>query len=79
MRRRKPEPNRSSIVEDIEGIAIDAESLRKPIDDLGEVVECILENATFRRLGLAEARQIRSNHAITIGEQWNEIAKHVAR
>ena len=72
---RKPEAGRRAIVEHIDGVAVEADGLGKAVDRLCDLVERV---PFIRHIGVAEARQIRSDDMEAVGEQRDEIAEHVA-
>ncbi len=75
MLHREPEARRRAVVEDIDGIAIEADDFGEAVDQLGDPVEGV---AAARHVGLAEARQIGSDDVEAIGQQRDEVAEHVA-
>ena len=71
----EPEAGRRAVIEDIDGIAIEADDLGEAVDRLRDPVEGV---AAVRHVGLAEARQIGSDDVEAVGQQRDEIAEHVA-
>ena len=54
--------------------------MREIVDDAGKIVANVYLNCV--RCGAsdkAEAWQIRSDHAVAIGEQWDQAAEHMRR
>ena len=72
---RKPEPGRRAIVEHVNGVAVEADGVGESIDRRRDLVERI---RFIRHIGVAEAREIGSDDMETVGEQRDEIAKHMA-
>ena len=72
---RKPEPGRRAIVEHVNGVAVEADGVGESIDRRRDLVERV---RFVRDFGVAEAREIGSDDMETVGEQRDEIAKHMA-
>src|SRR5262249_6852136 len=70
------EPGRRAVIEDVDGIAIEADDLGEAVDRFRDLVE---GEASTRQVGLAEARQVGSDHMEAIGQERDEVAEHVAR
>ncbi|MNV56618.1 hypothetical protein D3C71_1489110 [compost metagenome] len=64
--RRYPEPDRCAVVEHVKCVAVEAERLGEPSDDIGEVIKCVSKILTLRRDGLAEPRKVRCDDAVPI-------------
>ena len=75
----EPKAGRRAVVEDIDGVAIEADDFGEAVDDVGDVVEGVGEVAARRHVRLAEARQIGRDDVEAVGQQRDEIAEHVAR
>ncbi len=78
MTRCHTQTNRRAIIEDIKRIPVERQRLRETFDHVGEPVKGVVERPAWRCLGLAEARQVRRNKPIAIGQKRNQVAKHVA-
>src|SRR5215831_16481382 len=76
MLNRQTEAGWCAVIEDVDGIAIEA-------DDIGEAVDRIRDPvkgaAPARHVGSAESRQVGSDDMETIVEARNEVAEHMAR
>src|SRR5262249_3321098 len=59
--------------------AMELEHLSETRDHLRQIRERVVELLTRRQIGLAEARQVRRDHSVAVGQFWNQIAKHVTR
>ena len=71
----EPESGRCAVIEDIDGIAIEADHLSEAIDRLRDPVERV---AAPRHVGLSETRQIGSDDVKAVGQQRDEIPEHMA-
>jgi hypothetical protein len=79
MLRGDPEANRRAVVEVVDREAFQANDFREAVNDAGDVVECVGELGPRRHLRLAEAWQVGRDDVEAIGEERDEIPKHVAR
>jgi hypothetical protein len=79
MRQCETKPDRSSVVEDVDRVSINADGLREPVDDLGQILKTVAELFAVGRVGKAEARKIGCHQMVTVSQGRNEIAKHVRR
>ena len=75
--KREAKADRRAIIEDIDGVAVELERFGKAVDQIGQMLKTVFEALAIRRIGKAEAGQVRRHHVIAIGERWNEIAEHV--
>ena len=75
MLHREPEAGRRAIVEDIDGIAIEADDFGETVDRCPRAGRSVWRAA--RHVGLAEARQVGGDDMEAIGQQRDEIAEHV--
>src|SRR5262249_61325926 len=75
----KPEACWRPVVEDVHRKLIEAYDLREAVDHASNVVECVCEFFSRRHVGLTEPRKVRRDHEKSIGEQRDQITKHVAR
>ena len=75
MLHREPEAGRRAVVEDIDGVAIEADDLGEAVDRLRDPVEGM---AAARHVGVAEARQVGGDDVEAIGQKRDEVAEHVA-
>src|SRR5262245_33409169 len=73
----EPKACRRAVVEDIHRKPVEADDLGKPADHAGDVVERVSEFFSRRHVGLTEPRKVRRDHMKSIGEQWDQITKHV--
>ena len=73
------EPDGSAVVEDVDREFLQTDLLREFPDDLGQMVKCIGEAFVIRRVGEAEAGQIRRNHVILLGQFRNQVAEQIVR
>jgi hypothetical protein len=79
MHESEAEANRRTIVEDVDGMACEPDRCREAIHHLREMIEGIREVRPIRRVRKAETREIGRHDMIPVGEQRDEIAKHVRR
>src|SRR5215472_5405333 len=77
MRQREPKADRSSIIEDIDRVSIDADGLCEPVDDLGQILKAVAEHFAVRRVGKAKTWKIGCHQVVAVSQGCNEIAKHV--
>src|SRR5262249_26240472 len=77
MRQRQAETYRGAVIEHIQGITLQVERLCEAVDDLRQVLECVQESLPARRVRKAKARKIGCDRMKPVGQQGNEIAKHV--
>src|SRR5260370_6536305 len=75
MLHREREAGRRAVVEDIDGIAIEADDLGEAVDRGRDLVEAM---AAARHVGVAESRQVWGNDVEAIGQERDEVAEHVA-
>src|SRR5215831_12217201 len=75
----EPEAGRRAVVEDVHRKLIEAYDLSEAVNHAGNVVECVSEFFSRRHVGLTKPRKVRRDHKKSVGEQRNQIAKHVAR
>src|SRR5262249_19045217 len=73
------EADRRAVIEDVNGILIQADRLSELIDDLSEVIEGVGELLAIGGLGESEAGQIGCNYVIALSKNRNEVAEHVRR
>ena len=79
MRHRQAQAGRRAVVENIQGVAAQAERVGEAIDELGESVERIGELSARRGFRVAEAGEVGRDHAVAIGEPGDQVAEHVRR
>jgi len=72
----EPEASGRAVIEHVDGVAVEADDVGEAVDRAGEPVE---GGAALRCVGFAEAGQIGGDNVVAIGQQWDEIAEHVAR
>ena len=72
MRDRQPKADRAAVIVHVERVAPDAERLRELVDDLGEVIERVGELLGRRRTAEAEARIVRRDDMVAVGEQRDQ-------
>src|SRR6516162_7316148 len=70
-----PEAGRRAVIEDVDGIAIEADDLGETVDRSRDLIEAM---AAARHVGVAEARQVGGNDVEAIGQERDEVAEHVA-
>src|SRR5215831_6890404 len=75
----EPEAGRRAVVEDVHRKLIEAYDLGEAVDHVGNVVECVSEFFSRRHVGSTEPRKVRRDHKKSVGEQRDQITKHVAR
>src|SRR3974377_1987383 len=69
---------RAALVEDVHCKPIEADDLGEATDHAGDVVERVSEFFSRRHVGLTEPGKVRRDHMKSIGEQRDQITKHVA-
>src|SRR5215472_8962016 len=74
----EPEACRCAVVEDIHRKPVEADDLSEAVDHAGNVVECVAEFFSRRHVGLTEAGQVRRDYKKSVGEQRDQMTKHVA-
>src|SRR5262245_10667701 len=74
----EPEACWRAVVENVNRKPIEADYLGKPVDHAGDVVERVAELISWRHVGLTKARKVRSDDMKFVGEQRDQITKHVA-
>src|ERR1700761_1835613 len=72
------ETGRCAVVEYINCKTIEAHDFGKAIDNVGDVIEGVLELVARRHIGATKTGQVRRDDVKVVTEQGNEIAKHVA-
>ena len=75
----EPEPDRRTVVEHVQREAVEAEPFRQALDDVGELLEGVVEVTARGHVRLAEAGQVGSDEVEPVGEQRDQLAEHVAR
>src|SRR5215472_8996102 len=75
MRQGEPKTDRSSIIEDVDRVSIDADGLCEPVDDLGQILKAVAEPFAVRGVGEAKPRKIGRYEMVAVSQSWNEIAK----
>src|SRR5262245_43084762 len=75
----EPVAHRGAVVEDVQGVAAQADRLDEPADHPREVVEGVVELAAGRRDGVAEAGEVGGGDAVAVREQRDQVAEHVRR
>src|SRR5215813_11675925 len=73
----EPETCWRAVVEDVHRKLIEAYDLGEAVDHAGNVLECVSEFFSRRHVGLAEPRKVRRDHKKFVGEQRDQITKHV--
>src|SRR2546429_5015781 len=73
---RQTEAGWGAIVEHVDCIAVELECLREGVDRQRQSVEGVRIVLFRRDLGESETRKIRRDHAVIIGQAWNEFAEH---
>src|ERR1700741_4256106 len=71
MGQREPNPDRSSVVEDVDRVSIDTEGLCEPVDDLGQVLKAVAEPFAVRGIGKAKTREIGRHQMVAVSQGWN--------
>src|ERR1700761_306671 len=77
VRYRQTQASRCAIVEDIQRVMFQADRVDEQAHDAREFVEAVVERPAGRGLGLSEARQVGSDHAIVLRQLRDQVAKHV--
>src|SRR6516165_10227223 len=75
----EPEACWRPVVEDVHRKLIEAYDLGEAVDHASNVVECVTEFFSRRHVGLTKPRKVRRDHEKSIGEQRDQITKHMAR
>jgi hypothetical protein len=75
----EPEACWCAVVKEVHRKPIEADDLAKAVDHVGNVVECVSEFFPRRHVGLTEPGKVRRDHMKSIGEQRDQVTKHVAR
>src|SRR2546425_7630785 len=71
MRQRQAEPHGRAVIEDVNRVAFEADSLCEAVDDSGQVLKRIAEPFAVRRLRESEARQVGCDHTVAVRQGWN--------
>ncbi len=69
--------DRRAVVLDVDGIALETELADEALDELCEVIEAVFERLDRRRVAAAEARIVRGDEVIAVGQQRDQLAEHV--
>jgi hypothetical protein len=75
---RDPKANGRAVIEDVDCEPLQVHDLREASYYLGQLCERVRKRVVRRHIGLSEPRQVRRNDVEAIGEQRDEIAKHMA-
>src|SRR5262245_46750644 len=75
----EPEACWRTVVKDVHRKLIEAYDLGEAVDHAGNVVERVSEVFSRWHVGLTETRKVRRDHKKSVGEQRDQITKHVAR
>ena len=75
----EPEAGWRAVVKDVQRKLIETYDLGEAVDHVGNAVECVSEFFSLRHVGLTEPGKVRRDHEESIGEQRDQITKHVAR
>ncbi len=75
----EPEAGWCAVVEHVHRKPVEADDLGEAVDHAGNVVERVFEPFSRRHVGLTEPGKIRCNHPEFVGEQRDQVTKHVAR
>src|SRR5208282_1349992 len=62
--KRQPEPNRSTVIEDVDHEPFQTDLFDEVSNDLGQMVEGVLKGLMIRRIGKSKAGKIRGNNVI---------------
>jgi hypothetical protein len=76
---REAQPDRRAIVLHVDRELPGADRVSERVDHAIEIVERISELRAVRLRGVAEARVVRRDHVVLVGEQRDQVAEHVAR
>ena len=79
MRQSQPKPHGRAVVEDVNRVAFETDSLCEGVDDLGQVLKRVAEPFAVRCIREAESREVGRNHVIAVRQGRNEGAEHVRR
>ena len=74
-----PEADRRAVVEHVDREAVEAENLGEAVDDVGEMIEGVVEFGRIRHVRLAEAGQVGRDQVKLVGQERYQVAEHVAR
>ena len=74
---RQPPADGRPVVHDVHRETLDAELVEQPVDQFGEAVEGVGESGAIRHVALAEARIVRRDHAVAVGQRRDQVAEHV--
>src|SRR5262249_36745886 len=66
-----------AVIKNVERVTQQADFRSKPSDHTGEIIKRVFELRAVRCIRKPEARQIRRDHMIAVGEPGNEVPKHV--
>src|SRR5262245_20566277 len=75
----QPETHRGAIVEDIEGVAGEAQPVRKLLDHVRQPIKGVREARRARRIREAKAREVGRDHVVVGCQQGDQVAEHVRR
>src|SRR5215469_1100000 len=79
MRQCKTQSDRCAVIEDIYCVSVETDRLRELIDDIRDVGERVRKSLQVGRVRKTESGKVWRNQVVTIGQRWNQIAKHVRR
>ena len=79
MRQRQAEPHGRAVIEDVNRVAFEADSLCEGVDDLGQVLKRVAEPLAVGCIREAESREVGCDHMVTLGQGRNEVTEHVRR
>src|SRR6266851_9123920 len=71
------ESDRRAVVEDVERVAAQSDSLSEVFDHLREMIESVFELCPVRRVREAKAWEVRRDNVEAICKLWDEVAKHM--
>ena len=77
MRQRQAEPNGRTLIENVQGEAIEADDLREAVDDLGQILERVAKPLAIWRIREPKTRKVGRDHVVAIGQSGDQVAKHV--
>src|SRR5947199_9680231 len=76
---RQAKSHRRTVIEDVDGVMLQAKHLRQTIDDGSEIVKRVPEGSVFRGERKPESRKIRRHHAIAVRAARNKVWEHMGR
>jgi hypothetical protein len=77
VRQREPQANGSTVIKNIDRVAIESHRLSEAVDVFRQVLKRVAKGPAVGDIGEAEAREVRGNYMVAVGQKWNEIAEHV--